>query len=154
MVMHLALISRDSRCPVVIMIPKQHAACAAARRRTDRWRAKFELLHTVRTHMGASDANYGCVVQREDATGKVSYRARLMGSIMHTNNNQRDSETIVRSNRAVERQAQVETGSIWGDSSVKYYRQAEHHAIQDKVRVAIRQEAVCQALLGPSHPDF
>ena len=41
------------------------------RRRTDRWRAKFELLHTVRTHLGASDANYGCVVQREDSTGKV-----------------------------------------------------------------------------------
>ena len=40
-------------------------------RRTDRWRAKFELLHTVRTHLGASDANYGCVVQREDSTGKV-----------------------------------------------------------------------------------
>ena len=51
---------------------KRHAACAATRRRADRWRAKFELLHTVRTHMGASDANYGCVVQREDVTGKVS----------------------------------------------------------------------------------
>jgi FAE1/Type III polyketide synthase-like protein len=25
----------------------------------------------VRTHMGASDANFGCVVQREDANGKV-----------------------------------------------------------------------------------
>ena len=41
-------------------------------RRRDRWSAKYELLHTVRTHMGASDANFGCVVQREDANGKVS----------------------------------------------------------------------------------
>ena len=29
------------------------------RRRTDRWRAKYELLHVVRTHMGQDDAHYG-----------------------------------------------------------------------------------------------
>lgn len=40
-------------------------------RRSVRWGAKYELLHTVRTHMGASDANFGCVVQREDEAGKV-----------------------------------------------------------------------------------
>lgn len=40
-------------------------------RRSARWNAKYELLHTVRTHMGASDANFGCVVQREDSEGKV-----------------------------------------------------------------------------------
>lgn len=28
-------------------------------RRTDRWRAKYELLHVVRTHMGQDDAHYG-----------------------------------------------------------------------------------------------
>jgi FAE1/Type III polyketide synthase-like protein len=44
-------------------------------RRQDRWSAKYELLHTVRTHMGASDANFGCVVQREDANGKVGRTA-------------------------------------------------------------------------------
>lgn len=40
------------------------------RRRTDRWRAKYELLHVVRTHMGQDDAHYGCVYQKEDGTGK------------------------------------------------------------------------------------
>jgi 3-ketoacyl-CoA synthase len=47
------------------------AAIVLSNRRQDRWSAKYELLHTVRTHMGASDANFGCVVQREDANGKV-----------------------------------------------------------------------------------
>lgn len=59
---------------------RQHKQCLVAnaamvsfvrRRRRDRWTAKYELVHTVRTHMGASDANFGCVVQREDANGKV-----------------------------------------------------------------------------------
>lgn len=40
------------------------------RRRTDRWRAKYELLHVVRTHMGQDDAHYGCVYQKEDSQGK------------------------------------------------------------------------------------
>ena len=58
------------------------AVSGAVCRRTDRWRAKFELLHTVRTHMGASDANYGCVVQREDKTGKVRQDRRgFLGSL-------------------------------------------------------------------------
>lgn len=39
-------------------------------RRTDRWRAKYELLHVVRTHMGQDDAHYGCVYQKEDSDGK------------------------------------------------------------------------------------
>lgn len=41
------------------------------RRRTDRWRAKYELSHVVRTHMGQDDAHYGCVYQREDGDGNV-----------------------------------------------------------------------------------
>ncbi len=40
-------------------------------RRSDYWKAKYELLHVVRTHMGASDDNYNCVFQRPDADGKV-----------------------------------------------------------------------------------
>ena len=40
-------------------------------RRKDYWRAKYELVHVVRTHMGANDARYGCVFQREDSKGLV-----------------------------------------------------------------------------------
>lgn len=47
------------------------AALVLSNKRSTRWSAKYELLHTVRTHMGASDANFGCVVQREDDAGKV-----------------------------------------------------------------------------------
>eukprot|EP00208_Stichococcus_sp_RCC1054_P001072 CAMPEP_0206145068 /NCGR_PEP_ID=MMETSP1473-20131121/26246_1 /ASSEMBLY_ACC=CAM_ASM_001109 /TAXON_ID=1461547 /ORGANISM="Stichococcus sp, Strain RCC1054" /LENGTH=509 /DNA_ID=CAMNT_0053541129 /DNA_START=200 /DNA_END=1729 /DNA_ORIENTATION=- len=47
------------------------AAMVLSNKRSARWNAKYELLHTVRTHMGASDANFGCVVQREDSEGKV-----------------------------------------------------------------------------------
>lgn len=32
---------------------------------------RYELLHVVRTHMGADDASYDCVFQREDDAGKV-----------------------------------------------------------------------------------
>ena len=32
---------------------------------------RYELLHVVRTHMGSSDASYGCVFQKEDTEGKV-----------------------------------------------------------------------------------
>lgn len=32
-------------------------------------RHRYELAHVVRTHMGASDASYGCVFQQEDEEG-------------------------------------------------------------------------------------
>lgn len=53
-------------------------------RRQDRWSAKYELLHTVRTHMGASDANFGCVVQREDANGKVGQHTGTATCLGHS----------------------------------------------------------------------
>ncbi len=34
---------------------------------------RYELCHVVRTHMGAQDASYGCVYQREDAAGKARH---------------------------------------------------------------------------------
>lgn len=46
------------------------AAMVLSNKRTDRWRAKYELLHVVRTHMGQDDAHYGCVYQKEDSDGK------------------------------------------------------------------------------------
>ncbi|EIE21149.1 hypothetical protein COCSUDRAFT_48294 [Coccomyxa subellipsoidea C-169] len=45
------------------------AAVLMSNRRSDRRRAKYELAHVVRTHMGASDASYGCVFQQEDEDG-------------------------------------------------------------------------------------
>lgn len=64
MLSHRALIP-TLRCPAGLPLrPSQ------PRRRTDRWRAKYELLHVVRTHMGQDDAHYGCVYQREDSVGK------------------------------------------------------------------------------------
>jgi 3-ketoacyl-CoA synthase len=36
-----------------------------------RRRAKYQLVHTVRTHQGADDRAYRCVFQEEDASGRV-----------------------------------------------------------------------------------
>ena len=36
-------------------------------------RGRYELCHVVRTHMGAQDASYSCVYQREDAAGKARH---------------------------------------------------------------------------------
>ncbi|KAL6779764.1 PKS3 [Auxenochlorella protothecoides x Auxenochlorella symbiontica] len=46
------------------------AAMLLSNRRVDRWRAKLELLHVVRTHMGQDAAHYGCVYQQEDGAGQ------------------------------------------------------------------------------------
>uniref|UniRef100_A0A453IIB6 3-ketoacyl-CoA synthase n=1 Tax=Aegilops tauschii subsp. strangulata TaxID=200361 RepID=A0A453IIB6_AEGTS len=47
------------------------AAALLSNRGADAGRAKYRLLHTVRTHKGATDECFKCVYQREDDVGKV-----------------------------------------------------------------------------------
>ena len=47
------------------------AAALLSNKRSDTGRAKYRLLHTVRTHKGATDECFNCVYQREDEVGKV-----------------------------------------------------------------------------------
>ncbi|KAF7124918.1 hypothetical protein RHSIM_Rhsim12G0084300 [Rhododendron simsii] len=47
------------------------AAIVLSNRRTDRWRAKYRLLHVVRTHKGGDDKAYRCVYEEEDPQGKI-----------------------------------------------------------------------------------
>ncbi|KAL2530372.1 3-ketoacyl-CoA synthase 11 [Forsythia ovata] len=42
------------------------AAILLSNKSSDRRRAKYQLIHTVRTHKGADDKSYGCVFQEED----------------------------------------------------------------------------------------
>nr|CAB3504145.1 unnamed protein product [Digitaria exilis] len=66
------------------------AAVLLSNRRSDRRRAKYQLVHAVRTHRGASDRSYTCVTQEEDAEGHVgvSLSKELMsvaGEALRTN---------------------------------------------------------------------
>ncbi|XP_042500289.1 3-ketoacyl-CoA synthase 6-like [Macadamia integrifolia] len=47
------------------------AAILLSNRRKDSWRAKYRLVHLVRTHKGADDKAYRCVYEEEDPQGKV-----------------------------------------------------------------------------------
>lgn len=47
------------------------AAMVLSNKRRDRRRAKYELMHVVRTHMGQDDAHYECVYQKEDDDGNT-----------------------------------------------------------------------------------
>lgn len=47
------------------------AAILLSNRPSDRRRAKYQLIHTVRTHKGADDKCYNCVLQREDDTKRI-----------------------------------------------------------------------------------
>ncbi|EXB97050.1 3-ketoacyl-CoA synthase 6 [Morus notabilis] len=47
------------------------AAILISNRRSERRRAKYRLVHVVRTHKGADDKAYRCVFEEEDKEGKV-----------------------------------------------------------------------------------
>ncbi|KAJ3673877.1 hypothetical protein LUZ60_005869 [Juncus effusus] len=47
------------------------AAILLSNRQSDRRRAKYQLIHTVRIHKGADDQSYTCVTQEEDSEGNV-----------------------------------------------------------------------------------
>lgn len=47
------------------------AAILLSNKRSDYWRAKYRLVHTVRTHKGSDDKCFSCVTQMEDPNGKV-----------------------------------------------------------------------------------
>lgn len=57
------------------------AAILLSNKRTESRRAKYELVHTVRTHKGALDKCYQCVFQEEDSEGSmgVSLSREVMG---------------------------------------------------------------------------
>ncbi|KAF2303881.1 hypothetical protein GH714_024091 [Hevea brasiliensis] len=57
------------------------AAIMLSNKRSEGWRSKYRLVHTVRTHKGADDKCFSCVTQREDSTGRigVSLSKDLMG---------------------------------------------------------------------------
>lgn len=47
------------------------AAILLSNRHSDRQRSKYQFIHTVRTHTGASDRCFSCVNQEEDDEGRV-----------------------------------------------------------------------------------
>ncbi|XP_073276043.1 3-ketoacyl-CoA synthase 11-like isoform X2 [Primulina huaijiensis] len=47
------------------------AAVLLSNRRSDSWKSKYRLVHTVRTHKGPDDKCFSCVTQMEDPNGKV-----------------------------------------------------------------------------------
>nr|XP_016461286.1 PREDICTED: 3-ketoacyl-CoA synthase 6-like [Nicotiana tabacum] len=47
------------------------AAILLSSKRRDRYRAKYRLMHVVRTHKGADDKAFKCVFEQEDPQGKV-----------------------------------------------------------------------------------
>ncbi|KAG8661192.1 3-ketoacyl-CoA synthase 11 [Manihot esculenta] len=47
------------------------AAILLSNRSFDRRRSKYQLMHSVRTHMGADDKSYNCIMQQEDKNGTI-----------------------------------------------------------------------------------
>ncbi|KAG1670968.1 hypothetical protein FOA52_011403, partial [Chlamydomonas sp. UWO 241] len=50
------------------------AAMLLSNKRREYFRSKYELHHTVRTHLGARDAAYNCIYQQEDEQGEVGVK--------------------------------------------------------------------------------
>ncbi|GER51351.1 3-ketoacyl-CoA synthase, partial [Striga asiatica] len=57
------------------------AAILLSNKHSDKRRAKYQLIHTVRTHMGAQDKSYRCVFQEEDKDAR-KVGVRLSRDIM------------------------------------------------------------------------
>ncbi|KAG8381889.1 hypothetical protein BUALT_Bualt05G0019800 [Buddleja alternifolia] len=47
------------------------AAILLSNKRSDRWRSKYRLIHTVRTHKGSDDTSFSCATHTEDPSGKL-----------------------------------------------------------------------------------
>ncbi|KAG6494774.1 3-ketoacyl-CoA synthase 11-like [Zingiber officinale] len=47
------------------------AAILLSNKRSERWRSKYQLVHSVRTHKGSDDKCFSCVTQEEDENDKV-----------------------------------------------------------------------------------
>nr|AAL99199.1 putative fatty acid elongase [Tropaeolum majus] len=47
------------------------AAILLSNKMSDRWRSKYRLVHTVRTHKGTEDNCFSCVTRKEDSDGKI-----------------------------------------------------------------------------------
>ncbi|XP_059446193.1 3-ketoacyl-CoA synthase 20-like [Corylus avellana] len=66
------------------------AAVLLSNQSSDRRRSKYQLMRTVRTHKGADDKSYNCVLQREDDNGKIGVSlskdlVRVAGEALKTN---------------------------------------------------------------------
>ncbi|MCI57289.1 3-ketoacyl-CoA synthase 11-like, partial [Trifolium medium] len=47
------------------------AAILLSNKPSDRRRAKYQLIHTIRTHKGSDDKSYVCAFQKEDDTERI-----------------------------------------------------------------------------------
>ncbi|CAH9124392.1 unnamed protein product [Cuscuta epithymum] len=66
------------------------AAVLLSNKASDKKRAKYELVHVVRTHKGAEDTAFRCVYQEQDAAGKTGVSLskdlmRIAGGALKTN---------------------------------------------------------------------
>nr|GEW39620.1 3-ketoacyl-CoA synthase 5-like [Tanacetum cinerariifolium] len=81
------------------------AAILLTNKRSLRKQAKYSLLHVVRTHKGADDKSYGCVIQEEDKDGHVGVTLNqdLMKATMVTTSSKK--ETVYGKNERFKRKS-------------------------------------------------